>query len=113
MPATPPNRRPPAPLPERFTELPARGLDHDPGHDTQKRGPALHGADLRLVPAGRLAGAAEARPWRLGNTLRRCASGIELIERGLAADVDLASQLNCSTAVPWLREGAFVNRVTA
>jgi len=46
---------------------------------------------------------------QLADTLRRCASGKELIMRGFAADVDLASRLDCSTAVPLLCEGAYVN----
>jgi 2-phosphosulfolactate phosphatase len=45
----------------------------------------------------------------LADTLRRCASGKELITRGFATDVDLAGQLDCSTATPRLCEGAYIN----
>ncbi len=40
--------------------------------------------------------------------LRQCSSGKELIERGYADDVQLASQLNVSDSVPILMDGAFV-----
>ena len=46
----------------------------------------------------------------LPETLRRCASGKELIEKGFAGDVELAAQLNCSRSVPLLTEGAYVNQ---
>ena len=43
----------------------------------------------------------------LPETLRQCGSGKELIERGFAADVDLAAELNISSNVPCLRDRAF------
>ncbi|MEK8029280.1 2-phosphosulfolactate phosphatase [Ideonella sp. DXS29W] len=43
----------------------------------------------------------------LHDKLTACASGRELIERGYAEDVRLASQLNASSCVPRLVEGAF------
>lgn len=43
----------------------------------------------------------------LQDKLTACASGRELIERGYADDVRLASQLNASSCVPRLVEGAF------
>jgi 2-phosphosulfolactate phosphatase len=43
----------------------------------------------------------------LGQWLRECASGRELIERGRAADVALAAQANVSRQVLRLRDGAF------
>jgi 2-phosphosulfolactate phosphatase len=46
---------------------------------------------------------------RLADFLRRCGSGRELIERGFAADVDLAAQLDVSDSVPRLIDGAFKN----
>jgi 2-phosphosulfolactate phosphatase len=46
----------------------------------------------------------------LPSTLRRCSSGKELIEQGFAKDVELAAQLNISTAVPILTDGAYKNR---
>ena len=39
---------------------------------------------------------------RLHETLSRCASGRELVERGYAADIDLASAYDCSLAAPRL-----------
>lgn len=42
-------------------------------------------------------------------TLRACASGKELIERGFSADVDLAAQHNVSPSAPILEHGAFVS----
>jgi 2-phosphosulfolactate phosphatase len=46
----------------------------------------------------------------LVKTLKQCASGKELIEKGFTPDVELAGQVDCSSAVPVLREGAFVNQ---
>jgi 2-phosphosulfolactate phosphatase len=46
----------------------------------------------------------------VGNILRECASGRELIERGYGNDVDLASALDSSAGVPLLSpEGYFTN----
>lgn len=42
-------------------------------------------------------------------TLQQCSSGRELIERGFPDDVTLAVQAGCSTAVPRLLNGAFIN----
>jgi 2-phosphosulfolactate phosphatase len=42
--------------------------------------------------------------------LRACASGRELIERGFAADVELAAAVGVSRCVPVLSAGAFVAR---
>ena len=39
----------------------------------------------------------------LPDSLKRCASGVELIEKGLEPDVELAAQLNHSRAVPVLQ----------
>lgn len=47
----------------------------------------------------------------LTNVLRECGSGKELIERGFAADVDLAARHDFSTNVPLLTDGAFEGRV--
>ncbi|SDF08522.1 2-phosphosulfolactate phosphatase [Blastococcus fimeti] len=41
------------------------------------------------------------------DAVRRCASGTELIEAGFAEDVEIAVELDRSSAVPVLREGAF------
>lgn len=44
---------------------------------------------------------------RLPEVLSRCASGRELSERGRQADIGYAAQLNVSTIVPVLTDGAF------
>jgi 2-phosphosulfolactate phosphatase len=44
---------------------------------------------------------------RLPEALAECASGRELAEKGWAADVSYAAQLNASTTVPVLTDGAF------
>jgi 2-phosphosulfolactate phosphatase len=43
----------------------------------------------------------------LREVIRSCSSGIELIERGFAEDVELATELNISAAAPFLRDSAF------
>jgi 2-phosphosulfolactate phosphatase len=43
----------------------------------------------------------------LPSVLAECASGRELTEKGRAADVTYAAQLNASTGVPVLANGAF------
>lgn len=40
-------------------------------------------------------------------SVRGCASGRELIDRGFSEDVDLAAQLNCSATAAVLRDGAY------
>jgi 2-phosphosulfolactate phosphatase len=45
---------------------------------------------------------------RLQETLSACSSGRELFERGFAADVEIAAQLNVSQTVPLLYGEAFV-----
>ena len=44
------------------------------------------------------------------NAVRRCASGLELAHTGFADDVEIAVEMNVSTSVPVLTEGAFVAR---
>jgi 2-phosphosulfolactate phosphatase len=46
----------------------------------------------------------------LGNLIRQCGSGKELIDRGFERDVDLAVDLNISDCVPTLVDGAYINR---
>lgn len=48
-----------------------------------------------------------ARP-SLGEVLRQCSSGKELIERDFSQDVNLASQLNASNSAPILVDSAFI-----
>jgi 2-phosphosulfolactate phosphatase len=45
---------------------------------------------------------------RLGEFLRGCISGQELINRGYAQDVEVAIELNVSTAAPLLVNGAYI-----
>lgn len=45
---------------------------------------------------------------QLSSILGSCASAIELIDRGFAADVQLAGAFNASSCVPRLIEGAYV-----
>lgn len=59
------------------------------------------------VEADAARAAADAARSALGPVLRACASGRELIERGYAADVELAAALDVSDAVPVLRDGAY------
>lgn len=47
---------------------------------------------------------------RIHETLSRCGSGKELIGRGFAEDVRLASQLNASNAMPELVDGRYMNQ---
>jgi 2-phosphosulfolactate phosphatase len=42
------------------------------------------------------------------NAVRGCASGRELAERGFWDDVEVAAELNVSSVVPVLTNGAFV-----
>jgi 2-phosphosulfolactate phosphatase len=63
---------------------------------------------LLLSPEAEAAGAA----WlgveeRVGEALHDCASGRELVERGWASDVEIAAELDASTTVPVLADGAF------
>jgi 2-phosphosulfolactate phosphatase len=44
---------------------------------------------------------------RIRSALLECVSGRELVERGFAEDVAIASELNVSTRAPMLRDGAF------
>jgi 2-phosphosulfolactate phosphatase len=63
----------------------------------------LDGFDrVALVPAGEQWGDGSLRPLEL------CPSGAELVERGFAADVRLASEIDASDVVPALVEGRFV-----
>ncbi|MDX2242137.1 MAG: 2-phosphosulfolactate phosphatase [Leptolyngbyaceae cyanobacterium bins.302] len=47
---------------------------------------------------------------QLAQLLSRCSSGKELIARGFAEDVELASQFNISTSAPMLMDGAYANQ---
>ncbi len=46
----------------------------------------------------------------LRRLLRQCGSGRELIERGFAKDVEIASELDVSECAPTLVDGAYINR---
>jgi 2-phosphosulfolactate phosphatase len=45
---------------------------------------------------------------RLGELLRGCVSGQELINRGYAHDVEVASDLDASISAPLLENGAYI-----
>ena len=66
----------------------------------------LRGLDpgLELSPEAEAAALA----FRSLRPLESCTSGIELVERGFAEDVRIASEVDASTAVPALVEGRFV-----
>jgi 2-phosphosulfolactate phosphatase len=68
----------------------------------------------RRSPEAALAAAAfeHFRP-NLGAALRQCGSGKELIERGFAADVDLAAQFDVSDNAPFLLDGAFLGKTNS
>jgi 2-phosphosulfolactate phosphatase len=67
-----------------------------------------HLAGNRSPEAWSAVSAFEGAHSQLEQHLRQCSSGKELIERGFAGDVRLASQLDVSDAVPVLRDRAFV-----
>lgn len=52
--------------------------------------------------------AAAAAAFRALRPLAECPSGVELVQRGFADDVALASELDASEAVPVLRDGSYV-----
>ena len=43
----------------------------------------------------------------LKEIVRSCASGREIIDRGFAADVNLATEFDCSDVVPVLKNGEY------
>ena len=62
-------------------------------------------------PEARVAEAVfEASRTDLARTVAACASGQELIQRGFAAHVDLASRLDCSESVPLLQDESYVDQ---
>lgn len=71
---------------------------------------ALHGLGRRgLSPEAQLARASYVGVRDVRDALRRCASGLELIAAGFAADVDIAAEVDASVVVPVLRAGRFVD----
>lgn len=59
-------------------------------------------------PEAELAIAAYTRfQYVLLETLQGCESGLELIERGRSADLEMAAALNVSECAPYLREGSY------
>jgi len=64
--------------------------------------------ESRLSPEAKSAKAVfQSVKLNLRSTLMECASGRELVDRGFAEDVEIASCLNESSVVPLLMEGAF------
>lgn len=66
--------------------------------------------------SGKLSPEAEAavavfQKWRdsLGDALKQCSSGKELIARGFTKDVEIAAALNVSNCVPVFENGAYIN----
>jgi 2-phosphosulfolactate phosphatase len=49
----------------------------------------------------------------LGEWIRDCSSGRELVEAGFGADVELASDYGSGSTIPVLQRGAYVGRCTA
>jgi 2-phosphosulfolactate phosphatase len=69
----------------------------------------LQGEWRNVAPeAGAAAAAFRAVQGDVRDALRASASGRELIEAGYPGDVDVAAELDTSTSVPVLRDGAFV-----
>jgi 2-phosphosulfolactate phosphatase len=62
-----------------------------------------------LSPEARSAVAAYDARGRVSETLRTCASGAELVDRGFGGDVDIAAEVERSTSVPRLEAGAFTD----
>lgn len=67
-------------------------------------------ADYSLSPEADAAVATFRGTASVPDAVRRCASGRELAQDGFAADVEMAVELDVSTAVPVLTDGAFVAR---
>jgi 2-phosphosulfolactate phosphatase len=75
-------------------------------------GAVLDGLPGRLSPEAEAAVAAFDRfRHSLPDVLLRCSSGKELVERGLARDVELAADYGASSTVPMLKEDRFVDAV--
>ncbi len=75
-------------------------------------GAVLAGLPGRLSPEAEAAVAAFERfRHSLHDVLFRCSSGKELVERGLARDVELAADYGVSSTVPILKEDRFVDAV--
>lgn len=67
----------------------------------------------RLSPEAELAVAAFERfRHNLPDVLARCSSGQELLERGIASDIELAAEYASSSAAPVLRGDRFVNEAS-
>lgn len=63
-----------------------------------------------LSPEAELALAAYRGTYQtLEHLIKHCGSGQELIQRGFERDVELAAELNISTCVPTLIDGAYIN----
>ncbi len=65
-------------------------------------------SDYVLSPEAEAAAATFRGTTSVPNAVRRSGSGLELSLSGFDADVEMAVQLNASTTVPVLADGAFV-----
>lgn len=72
-------------------------------------GAVLSGLGAGLSPEAAVAAAAYTATPDVSDAVRRCGSGIELVEMGFGADVDVAIEAGSTRVVPVLREGAFVD----
>jgi 2-phosphosulfolactate phosphatase len=102
----------------RILVVPAGERWHAPAGDESLR-PAIEdligaGAIISQLqgdksPEARVAEAAyDAASGNLHSTLKGCSSGKELVERGFEKDVEVASELDCSSCVPMLANGAYI-----
>jgi 2-phosphosulfolactate phosphatase len=73
-------------------------------------GAVIGAIDRRRSPEAQAAvDAWRAASARIADVIGDCVSGREAITRGWARDVDFASQVDASDAVPVLRDGGFVD----
>lgn len=64
-------------------------------------------ADVELSPEAMAAAGAFRGVPSVPDAVRRCVSGVELVQAGFAEDVEIAVELDAGTSVPVLRDGAF------
>jgi 2-phosphosulfolactate phosphatase len=73
-------------------------------------GAVIEALDMTLSAEAEVArGAFRAARWSLGEFVRGSVSGQDLLGRGFAHDLELASDLNISGVAPLMRDGAFID----